>query len=458
MRSHSQEMRSEDENSQTKLIEILISSFDQKLDKLSADPSYSYAACIYKVSDKLRKANEGSYTPRLVSIGPLHCDRVQLQGMEAYKLKFMNNFLSRFGIDLHALVKFATREESFVRGCYEGKIHLSPKQLIEVILLDGIFIVELFLENYFIQLRDRNEIIFQHPYMHNDLLHDMMLLENQLPISIMENLLSFVDLSFIHKGKVLTIYHLAHKFFKYVGNTYKVPLTTNCCKARHFVEFLLILHDAPPIKPGSVSGPGSLRKKLSPNSKLEYTRRASELQEAGVKFSSGEGDCLFEVLFAKDKGELKIPKLTVNASTETFFRNLIAFEQLGHVGYYSKNITSYVILMDSLIDTPDDVDILVGKGIIENKLGNSQHIANLFNNLYKEVVTEATDFYFAELCGELNKYRKDRLHQWRAKCFTWRRMLKRNYFSNPWSFLSVLAAAVLLILTIIQTVCSILQV
>ncbi|XP_047976199.1 UPF0481 protein At3g47200-like isoform X3 [Salvia hispanica] len=365
-------MSSEDEKYQTKMIEILVTSFDQKLDKLSGDPSYSYAACIYNVSDKLRAANEGAYTPRLVSIGPLHHDRVQLHGMESYKLKFMNNFLSRFAVDLHALVQFAAREESFVRGCYEGKIHLSPEQLTEVIVLDGIFIVELFLENYFVQLRDKNEVLFLHHYMYNDLLHDMLLLENQLPIRIMKSLLSFVDLSFIDEEKEVTIYSLAHKFFKYVGNTHKVPLTAHCYNARHFIELLLFLHDAPAEKPGLFHDPESVRKKPSPDGKFEYSRSVTELQEAGVKFKSGEGNCLFEVPFAKDK--------------------------------------------------------------------------------------EANDFYFAELCGELNEYHKDRLHQLRAKCFRWRGMLKRNYFSNPWSFLSVLAATVLLILTVIQTVCSILQV
>ncbi|XP_047976198.1 uncharacterized protein LOC125218555 isoform X2 [Salvia hispanica] len=384
-------MSSEDEKYQTKMIEILVTSFDQKLDKLSGDPSYSYAACIYNVSDKLRAANEGAYTPRLVSIGPLHHDRVQLHGMESYKLKFMNNFLSRFAVDLHALVQFAAREESFVRGCYEGKIHLSPEQLTEVIVLDGIFIVELFLENYFVQLRDKNEVLFLHHYMYNDLLHDMLLLENQLPIRIMKSLLSFVDLSFIDEEKEVTIYSLAHKFFKYVGNTHKVPLTAHCYNARHFIELLLFLHDAPAEKPGLFHDPESVRKKPSPDGKFEYSRSVTELQEAGVKFKSGEGNCLFEVPFAKDKGD-------------------------------------------------------------------SQQVANLFNTLYKDVVTEANDFYFAELCGELNEYHKDRLHQLRAKCFRWRGMLKRNYFSNPWSFLSVLAATVLLILTVIQTVCSILQV
>ncbi|KAG6428231.1 hypothetical protein SASPL_112482 [Salvia splendens] len=477
MKSDQAGVNVDNKESKAHMIEILISSFDQKLEKLSVDPSYSYAACIYRVSEKLRKANEGAYTPRLVSIGPLHHNQPQLQGMEVSKLKFMNSFLSRFGIGMHTLVKFAAKEESFVRGCYEGQIDLTVKQLTEVILLDGIFIVELFLQNYFSQLREKSETIFENQWMHNNLLHDMMLIENQLPIRIMKSLMDFVDLSFLNEGTVLTIYDLALSFFKNVGNTHKVALTARCYNARHFVEFLLSLHappvrslHAPPVRSRDTEKP---RKKTAPARKFEYTRTATELQEAGVRFRGGKADCLLEVSFflpgdgnggclfevlCERGGELTIPKLRVDELTETFFRNLVAFEQLGHFGYFSKYITSYVILMDSFIDTPGDVDLLVYHDIIDNKLGDSQQVANLFNNLHKVVVTEANDFYFAELCIDLNEYRKDWLHQWKARWFRSKVMLRKNYFSNPWSFLSLAAATVLLILTVIQTVCSILQV
>ncbi|KAH6812529.1 hypothetical protein C2S51_026291 [Perilla frutescens var. frutescens] len=427
-------------------IKSLTSSIDQKLNKLSVDPSYSYAGCIHRVAQKIRKENAAAYTPRLVSIGPLHHDLGQLQGMEAYKLRFLHNFLNRFGIGLHTIVRFAAQEESFVRGCYVGAVKLSRQQLTEMILLDGVFIVELFIENHFFQLRDINEIIFENHWMYNDLLHDMMLLENQLPMSMMKGLLDFVDFSFLYEGMKLTIYDLAQKFFKNVGNTQNVPLTEHCYKARHFVEFLLFLHA--PIRPR--------QRPTSKARKFEYTYSATELQEAGVKFRSREENCLYELQFKE--GVLTIPKLTVNDSTETFFRNLVAFEQFGYCGYYSKNIASYVILMDNFINTSHDVDLLVKHGILNNELGESKQVADLFNNLYKEFVTEPNDFYFTKLCGELNDYSRDKVHKLKASWFRWKVMLKRDYFGNPWSLISVIAAVVLLILTVIQTVCSILQV
>ncbi|XP_047951484.1 UPF0481 protein At3g47200-like [Salvia hispanica] len=462
------EMKSVNEGSQTLLAEMLASSFDKKFDKLSADPSYSYAASIYNVSQTLWEKNVEAYTPKLVSIGPLHHNGSKLHGMEAFKLRSTHKFLTRFGIGLHTIAKFAAKEESFVRGCYEGTVRLLPKQLAEVIVLDGIFIVELFLETYFIQLRE-GEKIFGIPWMLNDLMHDMLLLENQLPIRIMASLLNFVDLSFMNGGTMVTIYDLAHKFFKNIGNTSKLPLTARCYQARHFVEFLLFLHA--PTEKHAASQDKGIKMQLA-SKKFEYDRTVGELVNAGVKLHRGDESCLFDVFFDKNTGVLTIPKLTVNESTETFFRNLVAFEHLGYYGYFSKNITSYVMLMDRFINTSGDVDLLVKHGIIEKKFDKpvrSRKVADLFNNLHEGVLTEVNDFYFADLCGDLKDYNNGTYHQWKACWFRWRMMLRgkwdgwkktlgRDYFKNPWSCLSVGAAVVLLILTIIQTVCSILQV
>ncbi|PIN22674.1 hypothetical protein CDL12_04619 [Handroanthus impetiginosus] len=420
-------------------VKTLVSSIDHKLTALSADTSCSYPSCIYRVPEKPRKANEAAYTPRLVSIGPLHHKSGQLRGMESYKLRCLRNFLKRSVVGLVELAWFVAGCESIVRGCYEDTINLNQEEFLEVILLDGIFIVELFLRNCFPDLKEGSDIIFINRWMRSDLLHDMLLLENQLPIIVTEGLLNYVDNSF-RRG--MTLHHLAYDFFKDVGKTGILPMAKHCYNARHFVEFLLLLHTPVPL----------YRKRLA--MKFQYTRSATELQQAGVKFRCAEGNkCLFNVAFTE--GELMLPNLIVNEWTETFFRNIIAFEQCG---YHSKDITSYVMLMDSLINTPEDVVLLENHRIIINDLGETKVVAELFNNLYKEVVTETDDFYFAQLCDDLNAYSKDPFHEFKSKWFRWRRMLSRDYFSNPWSSISVLAASVLLILTLIQTVCSILQV
>lgn len=68
-----------------------------------------------------------------------------------------------------------------------------------------------------------------------------------------------------------------------------------------------------------------------------------------------------KVSFDKKGGILKLPQLIVNDKTETFFRNLIAYEQNGH----NEKYISYVIFMDSLINTVEDVELLMKRNICE---------------------------------------------------------------------------------------------
>ena len=41
-------------------------------DELEISYAFSDTCCIYKVPEQLREVNEKAYTPRLVSIGPIH--------------------------------------------------------------------------------------------------------------------------------------------------------------------------------------------------------------------------------------------------------------------------------------------------------------------------------------------------------------------------------------------------
>lgn len=140
-----------------------------------------------------------------------------------------------------------------------------------------------------------------------------------------------------------------------------------------------------------------------------------------------------------------MPKLTILELTEPLFRNLIAFEQCYHGR--SPKITSYALLMDNLIGSSKDIDFLCEKKIVDNWL-NSEDAAQFFNKLYSD--TFVKQFYYGELCAEVNGYYKITWHKWLEK-------LKRHYLSNPWKVTSVVAAFILLFLTLLQTTFTIRQ-
>ncbi|KAI8003769.1 ABC transporter C family member 2 [Camellia lanceoleosa] len=112
------------------------------------------------------------------------------------------------------------------------------------------------------------------------------------------------------------------------------------------------------------------------------------------------GSSLFDIKF--ENGVMKIPPLTIEDRTESFFRNLIAYEQ-----YCPDNqltyITDYVRFMDCLIDSPKDVEILSHRGIIDNWLGDNEVVSMIFNKISDAVTGPSSHFQYANIFNRVRK-------------------------------------------------------
>jgi Plant protein of unknown function len=100
--------------------------------------------------------------------------------------------------------------------------------------------------------------------------------------------------------------------------------------------------------------------------------------------------------------------------------------------------------MDALINTEKDVAVLQRSGLVNNMLQNNEEAANFFNQFDKIFVLDYDDHYFHGLFKDIKEYSESTWHRYRAR-------LMQDYFSNPWTIISVVAAGILLILTFIQT-------
>ena len=78
-------------------------------------------------------------------------------------------------------------------------------------------------------------------------------------------------------------------------------------------------------------------------------------------------------------------------------------------------------------------------------------VATLFYNLSRENIVSRKNFYFSDVRGRFEWLMRKRLAEMEGE-------LETNYLQNAWSIISVIAAAFLLLLTIIQAVCSIIQI
>ncbi|MFQ6650690.1 hypothetical protein Gotur_022794 [Gossypium turneri] len=97
-----------------------------------------------------------------------------------------------------------------------------------------------------------------------------------------------------------------------------------------------------------------------------------------------------------------------------------------------------------------DVELLRKSGIIDNWLGDDEAVTKIFNKLGYFVYYDTEAFYYEDIADRVNKHCKKDWNIWKAK-------LKKDYFNTPWSPISFLAALVLLLITIPQTIFSLLS-
>ncbi|XP_041017943.1 UPF0481 protein At3g47200-like [Juglans microcarpa x Juglans regia] len=268
---------------------------------------------------------------------------------------------------------------------------------------------------------------------------DMLLLENQLPFFILVEL--FLKARIIippERDERLSFIRLTHHFFKskaYLEGIDELMGKICSSEIEHFVHFIRICH-----LPQTLPPKGKLRTVSIPSATL--------LHQTGVKVQVRSTKNLYDIRF--ENGALEIPRFRIRGSTESVFRNLVAFEQCR---FHANYISDYLFVMDCLIDTPKDVELLVDNGILEMakvKLPDNQGVVTLINNPVPVTDVSGKDFYFDGVCDALIAHCNIPWHKWKAT-------LKQDYFSTPWAVLSFIAACLLLILTLIQTVCSLIS-
>uniref|UniRef100_A0A5B7APY9 Uncharacterized protein n=1 Tax=Davidia involucrata TaxID=16924 RepID=A0A5B7APY9_DAVIN len=416
---------------------VLVSHIAVMLESLESTPSLEQY-CIYRVPMKLRKVNEEDFTPRVVSIGPFHYGNERFKSMEKDKLDYFKKLIGRGNEGLEDYVGLMKELEDKIRQCYAETINwLNSDEFVMMILVDAGFIIEL-LRRYFFwdrkeqnHLEVQNEPLLYNSWQLNNICHDLLLLENQLPFFVLEVLFYQTFAPFPENFPPLL--QLTLDFFK---NYYNQQNRLPNAGARHFTDLIRTLHLP-------------MSRRLLPQRALEEFKSlhsATELHEAGVKFKVGSSKCLLDLHFSN--GVLEIPRFELSDQTTPFTRNLMALE-LCHYPHDSY-INDYIILMNNLIKAPKDVDLLVKKGILVNGLGDSSAAATFFNPLSRQIKFSSSNFYYSRLCKDLNAYKKVPWEVWMA-------IFKHDYCSTPWRTASTTAAVILLVLTFIQAVCSILS-
>ncbi|XP_044482187.1 UPF0481 protein At3g47200-like [Mangifera indica] len=338
------------------------------------DPELAVECYICRVPKCIRRINEEAYSPRLVSVGPLHRGKEELAFMERQKARYKESFLQRITKEkwneLHELLSFIKNNEQRIRKCYEDIIKMESHEFTTMVEHDAVFILELFLRSYHNDGSD--DFLLKIPTTRFALRMDLQLLENQLPFFVLEELYS---LAF----ETPNFRELCHKFL-YLSNTLPASLPAEIV-VKHFTD----------LRRSTIFKNFPRRKNLEQGF-ISDLPCAVKLRESGVKFKGIAGTSLLDIRFEKRKRlipwfevhELQIPHLVVaDYGTERLLRKIMALEQCHYPS--DTRVCNYVRLMDYLINTEKDVDLLVRKGIIRNRMGDNISVVNLFNRLSLEI-------------------------------------------------------------------------
>lgn len=411
---------------------------------------------IYKVPLCTKNLHENAYVPRAVSFGPYHhCEGGEWNmQMEAHKRRALSHFLRKSNKPLETYVKELKKVVQQLMDSYQ---YLDSKwnqnRFLQLMLLDGCFMLEILrayeainkpVDKYGDYAGVEDPIFSYHGRINvrPHIRRDMLMLENQIPMPLLVNLvtvegtipdpveyLNKLILKFINTGTKLPPAEVVDpRTKKPWGQKVGDSLHVLDLYRKSLLGFGLKEVSAVVIPPGT-----------SKNSQ-DIVRSAEKLHQAGVEFETSPTNSLTDISFSC--GTLKLPVIIVDDTSEPAFLNLMVFERL-HVGA-GNEVTSFISFMDNIIHSAKDVSLLHSNGIIHNSFGSEKAVAKMFNGISRDG-TPDPEGRLEKVHYMLNAYCNKGWNSHKAN-------LKRTYFKNPWALVSLVAAIFLMILTLVQTV------
>ncbi|XP_022719632.1 UPF0481 protein At3g47200-like [Durio zibethinus] len=478
---------------------------------------------IYEVPKNIRQGNEKAYTPQLISIGPLHYRKKNLVKMAQYKLVYRRKFRERTSTKtLEEFWNYIEGNEKNIRDCYQASSIIDEfwsvtehnnktktkkeQKFVRMIFYDALFIVELFLRNYEKDKENNSGIkdFFLDGTWPAGLRRDLMLLENQIPLFILQELYRsyrtrehkldsacashasalpflrhachYFDIAWDEQFQDMNIQHFtALQRSHWVKNFRPNPDPSMPQEGKTQTSPFEVVHSPTKSTPSMAqegkswtsasegvhsatkSDPSMVQEGKTQTLSLEKVHSATKLSEVGVKFTlHKQSACLLDIKF--EGKELKIPEFTVHSNTEAYIRNVMAFEMCHCPG--EAYVCAYIELMNYLIKTDKDVDLLMdnkilsnegrNEGILVSRINPSKALAGMIKKLMQGV--GEAPLSYQETAIKLNEYENDLKHRIIRFCTNNLGTLKRVYFTNLWRGTGTVAAFMVVVLTLIQTV------
>ncbi|XP_071688049.1 UPF0481 protein At3g47200-like [Rutidosis leptorrhynchoides] len=386
---------------------------------------------IYTVPSRLRDLSPNSFTPRLVSIGPLHKQDMNVQEFEQYKPFIFGDLLKKVDSTLNettveACVKKVLARLDDIKACYSMTNNTyQDAELVKMMVMDACYILFILIHYDLILTNNRAFL--------STLVPDLVMLENQIPFFVLRDIfectvLKFQPTSYLNM-MLLKLLENVKPFEAELGPEINHATGT---KYDHILDFLHESYE--PTSNVSSTGQSFI---------VPPSYSVTELEKAGVKFVLNKdiSKCPLAINFESNwyNPTLRLPLLSIDLYTEVVFYNLIALELRRLKTAY---FTSYVVAMMNLVKTTEDHLKLEGLKIARNNPSGTQYVVDLIHNLSKGC--DLKEFLYAEDWEKIHKY-----------CNSPIGWTRRTYFSGAWSYIASISGLIIFILTVIQTYCSI---
>ncbi|KAD3337926.1 hypothetical protein E3N88_33447 [Mikania micrantha] len=409
-----------------------------RLQKLADNEPDRFSPSIAVVPNTLRDLSAKSFSPREVSIGPLHHNHIKGEMQK-------ENYL------LELLICIPFPKEDILKSCMQKVYNSMEKILIcygyaqmktnddkynelaEMMVMDACFILGL-CNN----ISEYDESYRGNMVLDRTIIYDLVLLENQIPFFVLDQIFQCTILKFKTTTTLLEfirpLLNLLNVFQANINidnisiseNDHILSILYQCYKPQH------------PIIPDLVTSP---------------IHSAVYLAKAGVSFKPARNpkwllgmdvklsrfSCCFSWCFCTPT--LRMPVLYVHDFTELVLRNLVAYEQ--HSSQTSKFIASYAYAMDMLVTTQEDVAKLIDSKVVVNSMGSNEEAAKMMNSICKEVASEHWfyEYQWKILRENSNSYCQKNIVE-----------LRNTYCRSPWTTIALLVGIIIFALTVIQTI------
>ncbi|KAE8728937.1 hypothetical protein F3Y22_tig00004041pilonHSYRG00042 [Hibiscus syriacus] len=323
------------------------------------------------------------FKPRVISIGPIHHGDPTLRGSEQLKLRLAAHFVKNIGVEKETLYNAIKTEICSLKECYDKKL-LKPyddEKLAWMMFIDGCAILQSILQvSYYYYYEDDDECkSWSRKIIKTDLLTfvylDLFLVENQLPYRVLQLLITSSSSS--KKGLLMKMIEgFVEETFIFPAEIEQETTLKQEGQPVHLLDHLrrrLILNKEK--KATLLEKLGFMYLHLFSNCKYKKMdhypsfRKAEELKNSGIWFKQSETSLLTDVSFSRTffVGKLRLPPIRVDESTGPMLMNLIAYEMCPDFDN-DFAVTSYVCLLDSLVDDAGDVHVLRDDGVLYNAL------------------------------------------------------------------------------------------